>query len=167
MKTPNERHTRPEPDDTLDALLASDAVRPGPDFVDRTLARIERDSAQRDGDLDALLESTPVRPCADFADRVLASVRAARRRRTFVRVFAPWAAAACVALVALPTLVVSGRARTPGDPVAALLHADSELRALAALPAAKTSGEALKTEDLATLAGIGALFAEDSNDYSL
>ena len=153
-------------DDPLDALLASRPVRPASDFVDRTLARIALDAEAADPEVDALLASRPVCVSPGFAGRVMSDVAAARRRRLFVRIGAPFAAVACLALAVLPALLPSGNGGKVGEQVRAALAADSELNALASLPASNGS-DSLKTEDLATLADLGTLFAEDSNDYAL
>lgn len=147
-------------DDHLDALLASSPVRPSADFTEKTLARIALDARDSDPALDSLLASRPLSAPADMPGRVLAAVAVERRRRfVLLRVVAPLALAACLALAAMPALMTG---RAPGDRVTAALNADAELRALAALPVSKNS--ALHSDELAVLADLGAAFADDSPD---
>lgn len=168
MSQPSPDSFRPTgPDDRLDALLASRPVRPATGLADRVLAEIAREKRAQDDALDRLLKAAPTAVSPGFAERVLQAVSRARRRRLIFRISAPLAAAACLALAALPGLHGPGRGLSGPDQVAAALAADAELSALAALPVAKNGKEALKTEDLAALAGLGNLFPEDSLDHAL
>lgn len=148
-------------DDDLDALLASRPVRLSADFTEKTLARIALAAAETDPALDTLLASRPLAAPAGMVDRVVAAVATERRRRfVLLRVVSPLALAACLALAAIPALLSTGH--TAGDRVTATLNADAELRALAALPVSKNN--ALHSEELATLADLGAAFASEAPD---
>jgi hypothetical protein len=147
-------------DDDLDALFASRPVRLSADFTEKTLARIALAAGESDPALDALLATRPVAASPDMPDRVIAAVATERRRRfILLRVASPLALAACLALAALPALMTG---RVAGDRVTAALNADAELSALAALPVSKNS--VLHSEELATLADLGAAFASEAPD---
>lgn len=148
-------------DDDLDALFASRPVRLSTDFTEKTLARVALAAAgDSDPAVDALLASRPLAAPVGMQDRVLAAVATERRRRfVLLRVVSPLALAACLALAAIPALMPG---RVAGDRVTAALNADAELSALATLPVSKNS--ALHTEELSTLADLGAAFASDIPD---
>jgi hypothetical protein len=155
-------HHRPDSDrdDALDALLASLPVRPSADLTEKTLVRIALAAGEDDRALDALLASRPLAAPVGMPDRVIAAVATARRRRfVLLRFVSPLALAACLALAAMPALI-SGRAS--GDRLGATLNADAELGALAALPV--SGNPTLNSDELATLADLGAAFAREAPD---
>ncbi|WP_269539476.1 hypothetical protein [Cerasicoccus fimbriatus] len=102
-----------QPTDPLDALLSRQPVKPKADFAERTLARLDKELAERpeaaafDAELDALLAAQPLKPSAELTDKVLAEISAdqtAQPEENKIIGFPSWV----VALGSIAALMVLG-----------------------------------------------------------